>query len=184
LSSSGRNWVSNLLPSKEQAIHLLRENHCSVQVIAHCQAVAKLAVKTAKTLQKRGFNVDVNLVEVGALLHDIGRSKTHSVDHAVAGAELAKASGLPEPVILIIKRHVGGGITRAEAKELGWPEDNYMPVTLEEKIVSYADKLVEASDEHVPIEDTISKLRKHNLAASAERVKKLHEEISALCGEK
>ncbi len=137
--------MSSKLPSREQALTLLQQNHCSPRVIAHCKAVAKLSIETAKICQKKGLTIDLELVEVGALLHDLGRSKTHSVNHAVVGAEIAKQAGLPESVINIIKRHVGGGITNAEAKELGWPEDNYVPVTLEEKIVSYADKLVETS---------------------------------------
>jgi uncharacterized protein len=176
--------VSNRLPSREQAIQLLKDNHCSADVKAHCKAVSKLAVETAKILQQRGLQVDVELVELGGLLHDLGRSKTHTVNHVVAGVEIAKAAGLPEPILGIIKRHVGGGITKAEAKELGWPDDNYVPITLEEKIISYADKLVDTSETRVPIEDTINKLRKQKLTAAAERVRKLHDEIANLCGEK
>ena len=176
--------MSNQLPTREQAIALLRANHCSPNVMAHCKAVAKLAVETAKTLKERGFNVNINLVEVGALLHDIGRSKTQSVNHVIAGAEIAQKAGMPESVVAIIKRHVGGGITTAEAKELGWPDGKYLPVTLEEKIVSYADKLVETSDERIPIEETITKFQARGLKASAERVKKIHDEIAQMCGEK
>ena len=142
-------------------------------------AVAKLSVETAEICQKKGIIVDVELVEIGALLHDLGRSKTHSVSHAVVGVELAKKAGLPEQLLGIIKRHVGGGITEAEAQQLGWPKDNYMPLTLEEKIVSYADKLVE-THERVPIELTLKSLREQNLEAAADRVQKIHEEISKL----
>jgi uncharacterized protein len=46
-------------------------------------AVSALAVKFAEACKKRGLKVDVELVEVGALLHDIGRSKTHDVNHSV-----------------------------------------------------------------------------------------------------
>jgi uncharacterized protein len=174
--------VSEKLPSREQALKLLRENHCPARVIKHCEAVAELAVETAKNCQKKGARVDVNLVEIGALLHDLGRSKTHSVNHVVAGAEIAKAAGLPEPVLAIIKRHMGGGITSSEAQGLGWPKDTYFPTTLEEKIVSYADKLIETS-ERVPIEFTISKLREEKLGAAAERVRVLYDEIAKLAGE-
>ena len=176
--------MSNQLPSREQVLALLRANHCSPKVVGHCKAVAKLAVETAKTLQERGFNIDVNLVEIGALLHDVGRSKTHTVDHAVVGAEIAQSAGMPEAAVRIIKRHVGGGITKGEAKELGWPDDNYMPVMLEEKIVSYADKLVETTDERISVEETIKKFQARGLAASAERVRKIHDEIAQMCGEK
>jgi uncharacterized protein len=174
--------VSSKLPSREQALQLLRENHCPTEVIAHCKAVSKVAVETAKTCRKKGLKVDVDLVEIGALLHDIGRSKTHTVSHVVAGAEIAKNEELPDSVVAIIERHVGGGLTDAEAKKLGWPPSNYMPASLEEKIVSYADKLVETSG-RVPIQLTIDKLRKEKLDAAAERVQKLHDEISKLIGE-
>ncbi len=173
--------MNKQLPSREQALQLLHEAHCPLQVIAHCEGVAKLARETAKTCQKKGYKVDVDLVEVGALLHDIGRSKTHTVDHAIVGAKIAKSQDLPEAVIAIIKRHVGGGITDAEAKKLGWPKDNYTPVTLEEKIVSYADKLVETF-ERAPIEDTVNKLKEKKMFDAAERVIKLHKEITNIIG--
>jgi uncharacterized protein len=174
--------VSEKLPSREQALQLLREHQCSAKAINHCKAVTKLALETANTLKERGLKIDSELVEVGALLHDIGRSKTHTVHHAVVGAEIAKSAGLPDSVISIIKRHVGGGITAGEAEKLGWPEDVYVPITLEEKIVSYADKLVENA-KRVPIEITIEKLSKELKPDAAERVRKIYEEIANLIGD-
>jgi uncharacterized protein len=175
--------VSSKLPSREQALKILREAGCSKSVVAHCKAVSKLAVETAEICQKKGLRVDVELVAVVALLHDIGRSKTHTVDHVVAGAEIARNLGLPDAVVAIIERHVGGGITDAEAQAMGWPKSSYMPASLEEKIVSYADKLVETSHTRVPIQDTVNKLRAANLCDAADRVQKIHNEISALVGE-
>lgn len=174
--------MSNLLPTREEALQLLLKSGCSKNVIAHCEAVAKLARETAEICKKKGLKVDVDLVEIGALLHDIGRSKTHNVHHVVAGVEIAKKAGLPKPVISIIQCHVGGGVTAAEAAELGWPEGNYVPTTLEEKIVSYADKLVETSG-RVPIEATINRLRAEKLGAAAERVRLIHDEVAKLIGE-
>jgi uncharacterized protein len=174
--------VSEKLPSREQALQLLRESQCSVKVIKHCKAVAKLALETAEACKEKGLNVDLELVEIGALLHDIGRSKTHTVHHAIVGAEISASAGLPEPVISIIKRHIGGGITTSEAEKLGWPKDVYVPMTLEEKIVSYADKLIEDS-KRVPIEIAIEKLAKERKQDAAERVRKLHEEIAKLIGD-
>lgn len=176
--------MNEKLPSREQAIQLLIENRCSAQVIRHCKAVAKLALETGQVLKKKGHNIDLDIIEVGALLHDIGRSKTHSVDHVVAGAEIARAAGLHSSLISIIKTHVGGGIDDAEAAELGWPNDDvYVPVTLEEKIVSYADKLIEGS-RRVPITKTIEQLKRDLKPEAAERVRKISEEITALVGDK
>jgi uncharacterized protein (TIGR00295 family) len=118
-------------------------------------------------------------VEAGALLHDIGRSKTHTVHHAVIGAEIARSAGLPDSLVSIIKRHVGGGITAAEAEKLGWPQDVYVPASLEEKIVSYADKLIE-NGRRAPIDVTIEKLSGELKCEAAERVRKLYEEITNL----
>jgi uncharacterized protein len=174
--------VSEKLPSREQALNFLRESGCSQNVIKHCEAVAELALEIAKKCVEKGLNVNLELVETGALLHDIGRAKTHSVHHAVAGAQIAKALGLPEPVIAIIKRHVGGGITAEEAKKLGWPKDVYTPQTIEEKIVAYADKLIEGS-KRVPIEETIEKFSKELPPQAVARVKRLHREMLALIGD-
>lgn len=175
--------MSEKLPSREQAVQLLGKSHCSVKVIKHCKAVARLALETANALKEKGLQVDSELVEIGALLHDIGRSRTHTVNHAVVGAEIARSAGLPESVISIIKRHVGGGITVSEAEKLGWPKDVYVPITLEEKIVSYADKLIQDC-KRVPVEVTIKELSKELKPKAVERVRELHEEIMALMGDK
>jgi uncharacterized protein len=175
--------VSEKLPSREQALRLLYENGCSDKVVNHCLAVTKLALETADALRKKGLNVDLELVEIGALLHDIGRSKTHSVNHVIEGAKIAEAAGLPKNVISIIKCHVGGGITRDEAKALGWPSDEtYVPLTLEEKAVSFADKLIEGS-KRVSVELTIKQLFSDGKPEAAERVRNLHDEMAALIGD-
>ncbi|MCW4023115.1 MAG: TIGR00295 family protein [archaeon] len=166
------------------ALKLLSDVGCSERVISHCKAVSALAVKFARTCESKGITVDTNLVEVGGLLHDIGRSKTHDIDHAVVGVEIAKSLDLPEDVILIIEHHIGGGIGAHEAKMLGLPVKDYFPTTLEEKIVAYADKLLSGS-ETVPIEHTIDQFSK-KLGANHPAVKhviKLHEEISPLVSE-
>jgi len=174
--------VNDQQPSKKKAIELLFQNGCSPRVVAHCKAVANVATQIAKACKKKGLDVDVKLVEIGALLHDVGRSKTHSVHHAIIGVEIAKSLKLPDRVIAIIERHVGGGITSEEAKKLGWSIKDYSPQTLEEKIVSYADKLIEGS-ERVPIERTIKKFSRKLPKSSIEGMKKLHEEFSSLIGD-
>jgi len=174
--------VSERLPSRGQALRILRQSGCPKNVVKHCEVVAELAMEIGEACQKKGLNVDLELVEIGALIHDIGRSKTHSVHHAVIGARIAKSVGLPEEVQAIIKRHVGGGITAREAAKLGWPKDVYVPQTLEEKIVSYADKLIEGS-RRVPIERTMENFAQELPPSAVERVRRLHEEMVVLIGD-
>jgi len=172
------------IPSPKEAVELLRRSGCDEGVINHCKAVAAIAKKIAETCKRKGLRVNVQLVEVGALLHDIGRSRTHHVNHVIEGAEIARSLDLPEEVISIIERHVGGGITPEEAKKLGWPAKSYVPETLEEKIVNYADKLIEGS-RVVPIERTIRKFMKELGAdhPSIRRIRQLHTEVSSLIGD-
>jgi len=175
--------VSERLPSRQEALKILAKSGCSSTVISHCKTVAAVAKEIAENCKKKGLNVDVQLVEVGALLHDVGRSKTHSVDHPIVGADIARGFNVPERVVTIIERHIGGGITADEAKKLGWLVKDYVPHTLEEKIVSYADKMVDGSRK-VPIEQTLQKfsekLGKEHPAIG--RIRALHEEIASIIG--
>ena len=173
--------MNEKLPSREQALKLLK-SRCSRKVVNHCKAVTELALETARILIQKGLKIDYNLVEIGAILHDIGRSKTHKVSHALVGSEIAKELGLPNSVLSIIKRHVGGGITANEAEVLCWPKDVYMPITIEEKIVSFADKLIENA-KRTSIETTIEKLEKETKHEAAERVRELYKEIRSLIGD-
>ncbi len=173
--------MSSLLPTREQAIGILQENNCPRQVINHCLAVAEIAVELANQLKGKGQQINVELVLAGALLHDLGRSKSQTVNHSLVGAQIAQEIGLPATVVNIIKRHVGAGITSSEAEVMGWPVDVYVPQTLEEKVVAYADKLI-GNSKRVPIEKEIRRLRKENKMDAAERVKALHEEMTDLLG--
>jgi len=171
------------LPTRREALNLLVKAGCSPNVVEHCKSVSAFAVKVAEICQKRGLKTDVSLVEISALLHDIGRSKTHSVDHALVGGKIARSLSLPNSVVSIIERHAGGGISKEEAKKLGWPAKDYLPKTLEEKIVCYADKRVEGL-RIVPIEQTMkvyeTALGKNHPAIK--RIWQLHREITTLTG--
>ncbi len=172
------------LPTRAEALNFLVKAGCSQGVIEHCKTVSKFAVEIAKAFHKEGFNVDLQLIEVGSLLHDIGRSKTHSVNHGVVGGEIAGSLNLPTSVVHIIERHVGGGIPKEEAKGLGWPGKDYLPQSLEEKIVCYADKRVKGL-RTVPLEQAlrtyVASLGKNHPAIG--RIKKLHEEITTVVGD-
>jgi uncharacterized protein len=55
--------------------------------------------------------------------------------------KIGRALGFSQPLLNIIERHIGAGITASEAERLGLPGKDYLPLTPEEKIVSYADNL-------------------------------------------
>jgi len=163
------------LPSRDECIAILQDSGCSEGVVRHCIAVSDLAVRIAKRC-----GADVELVEAGSLLHDLGRSKSHGLDHAVIGVKIAKEKKLPESVVRIIERHIGGGIAKAEARRLGLPERDYIPKTLEEKIVSQADKLI-ANARRITVKEAVGRFVRDGLPDSALRILKNHEELSALC---
>jgi len=125
-------------------VEVLRMAGCSPDVIAHCLKVSEKALDIAATVS---IGLDRELVRHGGLFHDIGRSRTHDIHHALAGVEIAISLGLPEPVAKIIERHIGAGITAGEAERLGLPKRDYLPASPEEKIVSYADNLISGTRE-------------------------------------
>ncbi|HEW89802.1 MAG TPA: HDIG domain-containing protein [Candidatus Bathyarchaeota archaeon] len=168
------------LPSREEAIRILKAVGCPKNVVAHCMRVADLAVRLAEGCRKAGFSVDVALVEVGALLHDIGRARARGIAHAFVGAEMARELGLSERLVMLIARHTGG-VRPGVAEDMGWPPGEYAPETLEEKIVAYADKLVEGK-RILPFEEALKKL-KRELGPGHPAVKnltKIHEELQAM----
>jgi uncharacterized protein (TIGR00295 family) len=126
-------------------------------------------------------HANIQLVEAGALLHDIGRSKTQGIMHGIEGAKIAEQLGLPSSIIHIIERHLGAGIPLEEAVQLGLPAKEYMPKSLEEKIVTHADNLIENDHLH-PIEKEVEKALQKGHRKHAERLMKLHRELSDRCG--
>jgi uncharacterized protein len=128
----------------EEAMVIHAKYGTSQNIIGHCKAVAMAAKIIADELERRGHAVDKNAVMAGALLHDIGRSRTHTVRHGVEGAEILEREGVEDKVVEIVRRHVGAGISLEEAKRLWLPDFDYIPRTLEERIVCFADKMVDA----------------------------------------
>ena len=124
------------------AIHV--KYNTGVYIVRHCQAVAMAAKIMADEAERRGRSVDKQAVIAGALLHDIGRTRTQTVMHGLQGAEILEKEGVDKEVVEIVRRHVGAGISPEEAKKLGLPDHDYIPRTLEERIVCFADKMVDA----------------------------------------
>ena len=154
-----------MIPDKSKALNLLRISGCSERVLKHCLTVAEHAKDIAEIIKYNGYQVDVELVFIGALLHDIGRSVTHNIKHAVEGARLGREYALDPAIIHIIETHIGAGIPESEAQTMGLPPGNYMPTTLEEKIVAHADNMVD-NDHIVSISEEVDNLRKKGMHES------------------
>jgi uncharacterized protein len=125
---------------EEDCIALLRRAGCSEDVIAHCRAVRDLALTYAADPL-----VDRDLIEAGALLHDIGRGVTHDLRHAEAGGAICRSFGLGEAIAAIVERHIGAGLTADECSLQDLAPRDCVPQTIEEKIVAHADNLVKGT---------------------------------------
>lgn len=133
-----------MIPSVEEAMAIHAKHGSAGHIVRHCQAVAMAAKIIADEFERKGRPVDEQAVIAGALLHDIGRTRTQTVGHGAEGAGILEAEGVDRKVVEIVRRHVGAGISPDEAKKLRLPEYDYVPCTLEERIVCFADKMVDA----------------------------------------
>ena len=119
-------------------------------LIGHSRAVAQKALEVAEQLNN--LNPDRVFIEEAALLHDIGMFWTNAPDigcygdkpyicHGYLGRELLEKEGLPAHA-LVCERHVVVGISIADIDRhrLPIPRRDMLPLTLEEKIICFADK--------------------------------------------
>jgi len=126
---------------KKSDIDLLRSAGMSEGDITHSVHVAEKALEIARRIGGNG--IDQELVGRGALFHDLGKTKTHEMEHGKIGAELGCKIGLPREICDIMEKHIRGGLTEQEARELKLPVKDYTLHRLEERIVIYADRLVD-----------------------------------------
>ena len=164
-------------PSEAECIRLLTEAGCKRRVIVHCCTVWTMAEAMA-----RRIDCDIDLLRAGAFLHDIGRSVDHSIMHAVIGASIADDLGLPREVVEIIRKHVGAGLDEQDVIEMGLPKGNYIPDTIEQKIVCHADNMV-SDNKFVPHTYSVDRLMHKGSIRGARRIADLHKELSELYGE-
>ncbi|MEM3403653.1 MAG: HDIG domain-containing protein [Nitrososphaeria archaeon] len=137
-------------------IEELKKHGCNRYIIDHCILVTKISQRIVNALERSGIKVNDIEVIKGSILHDIGRSKEHSVRHGFLGGEILRKGGYDEAIVKIVERHVGGGISKLDATKFGMPERDFIPSTLEEKIVCIADKYVE-DNQIKPLSVTLEK---------------------------
>ncbi len=158
----------------------------------HCVKVAEIALRIAERIRKNGHEVDLEAVKKGALLHDVGRAITHEpFRHFIISGEILRKEGFDEKIVRIAERHFSAGVSEEDAKMLGLEVvKSFMPETLEEKIVCYADKVTKG-DKEISFEDFLKRLdeleRQHPETAwftkkTRERIKAIREELEKLGG--
>ncbi|MCL4333636.1 MAG: HDIG domain-containing protein [Candidatus Thermoplasmatota archaeon] len=138
--------------------------------------VSKVALASA-----RGCGCDQRLVEAGALLHDIGRTVTHSIFHGVEGYKILKREGMDEILARFCSTHVGAGLLKSTARKLHLPDQDYIPRTIEEKIVCNSDTLLKG-DKVVTIDEIAEDYVGKGLASEVPRLKRLYSYLERKCG--
>ncbi|MDI9645131.1 MAG: TIGR00295 family protein [Archaeoglobales archaeon] len=159
------------------------------RVRKHCIAVAELALRIAEQIKKNGKELDIESIKFGALLHDIGRAITNDpFQHFIESAKILKNAGFEERIVRIAERHFSAGLSRDDALKLGLEAKDYIPETLEEKIVSFADNLV-FGERVVSFEDFLKRIdelssneMKWLTEETIKRALKMKEEIEKLSG--
>lgn len=156
--------------------------------IKHCRQVTDLAIEIAH--RKHLPLTDEEIVEA-AMLHDIGIFLTDASDidcngnepyimHGVLGGRLLREEGFSEETARVAERHTGAGITQEDIdkQSLPLPPGNYMPETLLERLVCYADKFYSKSGEmkRKPFEKVKASMARLG-SGSFDRFMKLHEEF-------
>lgn len=139
-------------------------------LIGHSTAVAQKASSIAERLAHLG--PDLKFIEEAAMLHDIGIFGTDVpaigcygdkpyVCHGYLGRELLEREGLPAHA-LVCERHVGVGISIADIdrNQLPIPRRDMLPLTLEERIICFADKFFSKKKDAIGREKPLEEVRR------------------------
>ena len=132
-------------------------------LLVHSRSVADKALAIADRHPE--LSLDRQFIEEAAMLHDIGIVRCNApgiqcfgtepyICHGRIGADMLRAEGFPRHA-RVCERHTGAGITRSQiiAQKLPLPEQDFLPETMEEKVICYADKFF--SKTHLDKEKTV-----------------------------
>ncbi len=119
-------------------------------LITHSTLVMQRAVRICDAHPELGINRQ--FVIEAAMLHDIGIFRCNApsiycmgdapyICHGYIGAQLMRTEGYPKHA-RVCEHHTGAGLTRRDivSQHLPLPEQNFLPETIEEKLICYADK--------------------------------------------
>ncbi|MDP6941395.1 MAG: HDIG domain-containing protein [Planctomycetota bacterium] len=138
--------------SPEQARQILDDHSPAGEAWPlHCLQVAKVARLVSDALSMKGTGLDSDDLEVQAILHDIGRAKTHGVMHGWAGFTLLRDLG-HESSARACLTHWFKGRTKSELRASGRLKESFIQNlfsalsppewTLGDSVISFADSCV------------------------------------------
>lgn len=152
-------------------------------VTLHSECVARKALLCADA---RGLDIDRKFVFEAAMLHDIGVVKCDApsihclgslpyICHGIAGREILDNLGLPRHA-LVCERHTGSGLSVDDIirQNLPLPHRDMLPLSLEEKLICYADKFYSKSGD-LTKEKNIDKVIKQMSAHGEDSLKRFLE---------
>ena len=131
------------------------DNQLKGILLIHSKSVADKALAIAKNHPE--LQVDTVFLEEAALLHDLGIFLTDApkiecmgkfpyICHGYLGADILRKEGYPRHA-LVCERHTGAGLSLAEIENqlLPIPHRDMLPISMEEQIVCFADKVFSKS---------------------------------------
>lgn len=146
-------------------------------LVGHSRAVCD---KALAIIERKHPDIDRVFVEEAAMLHDIGvvRCDAPSIScfgsrpyicHGIEGRAILEAEGLPRHA-LVCERHTGSGLSANQIIEavLPLPHRDMLPLSLEEKLICYADKFFSKSRDltaEKPIEKIMAQMQAHGREA-------------------
>ena len=135
--------------------------------MVHSRSVADKAIAIANAHPE--LKIDKRFVEEAAMLHDIGIFRTNApgiqcfgtepyICHGTIGAQLMREEGFPLHA-LVCERHTGAGLSlmEIERQNLPVPHHDMLPLSLEEKLICFADKFF--SKTHLEKEKSLEQAR-------------------------
>ena len=150
--------------------------------LVHARKVAALALEMAAHHPE--LNMDTTFIEEAAMLHDIGIFLTDApriycfgdkpyICHGYLGAELLRSLDYPRHAA-VCERHTGTGLTKEQIEREGWPlpARDFVPVTLEEQLICFADKFY-SKTKHLEQARTLEQVVESMQKISDESVKKV-----------
>ncbi len=158
--STGAVATTERLSREQKLLAFMRELGANDATIVHARSRAGLAEALTRAMEIRGQEVDSDAVYFGAMLHDIGRTMSNGIDHGIAGARILSGQGkrlreefalMPDTIAKIVEGvecHVIGGIRRSwiDKADLPIPAEDYVPQSLEAKIIAFVDQVLHAWD--------------------------------------